>query len=82
MFKKKPNKVKKALHVDPNKEWTLCNEELGYQTQVQDVSQYIHHALDTGKGRKLIFVTNYHSYLHDFFDLEKSSRLTNSPLCR
>ena len=25
--------VKKALHVDMDKEWTLCNEDLGYETQ-------------------------------------------------
>ena len=40
-------KTKEALHVKEDITWTLCNEGLDYQTQVQDVSEYIKHALDT-----------------------------------
>ena len=40
-------KTKEALHVNQEITWTLCNEDLDYQTQVQDVSQYIMHALNT-----------------------------------
>jgi len=46
--------VKRALHVDLDKEWTLCNEELGYETQVQDVSEYIKHALDMKKDARIL----------------------------
>ena len=40
-------KTKEAIHVNQDITWTLCNEELGYETQVQDVTQYIMHALNT-----------------------------------
>ena len=42
--------TKEAIHVDSDIEWTLCNEKLGYQTQTDDVSKYIMHALDTVKS--------------------------------
>jgi len=38
--------VKAAIHVDPSITWTLCADDLDYTTTVQDVSQYIHHALN------------------------------------
>jgi len=40
-------KVKDAIHVDPSINWVLCADDLDYKTLVQDVSSYLHHALDT-----------------------------------
>ena len=42
-------KVKEAIHVDSSINWVLCADDLNYQTLVQDVSSYLHHALDTVK---------------------------------
>ena len=39
---------KSAIHVDSSITWTLCADNLNYQTTVQDVSQYLHHALNQG----------------------------------
>ena len=35
-----------AIHVDGSVEWTLCADDLNYETQVQDVTEYIMHALN------------------------------------
>ena len=40
------NAVKEAIHVDTNIKWVLCNEDLNYQTLVDDVTEYIQHAMD------------------------------------
>ena len=32
----------------------MCNEDLGYETQVQDVSEYIKHALDMKKDARIL----------------------------
>ena len=39
-------KVKSAIHVDTTIQWTLCNEDLDYVTQVDDVTEYIQHAMN------------------------------------
>jgi len=46
--------TKEAIHVDLDIDWTLCNEELGYQTQTDDVSKYILHALDTVPDSRIL----------------------------
>ena len=55
--------TKQAIHVDLDIDWTLCNEELGYQTQTDDVSKYILHALDTVRQipRKKILTPQFRS---------------------
>ena len=32
--------------MDGSVEWTLCADDLNYETQVQDVTEYIMHALN------------------------------------
>jgi len=45
--------VKSAIHVDSSITWTLCADNLNYQTTVQDVSQYLHHALNQAPDSRL-----------------------------
>ena len=63
--------TKQAIHVDLDIDWTLCNEELGYQTQTDDVSKYIMHALDTviPTLEKQLLTTQIRSPIPEFYSL-------------
>jgi len=49
--------VKQAIHVDTSIEWVLCNENLNYQILVNDVTEYIQHAMNQVRHRisRIIF---------------------------
>ena len=47
------NNKKDAIHVDQDVVWTLCADGLNYETQVQDVTEYIMHAMHQVISKKM-----------------------------
>lgn len=72
--------VKSALHVDPSIEWVLCAEDLNYQTTVQDVSQYIEHAMNTVPDSRIMLYAGDVDMACNFLGGEMFADALNLPL--
>lgn len=72
--------VKSALHVDSSIDWVLCAEDLNYQTTVQDVSQYIEHAMNTVPDSRIMLYAGDVDMACNFLGGEMFADALNLPL--
>lgn len=73
-------KVKAAIHVDDSITWTLCNEDLGYETLVDDVTEYIQHALNQVPDSRIMLYAGDVDMACNFLGGEMFAEAMNLPL--
>jgi len=73
-------KVKEAIHVDKSIKWVLCAEDLNYQTQVDDVTDYVMHALNTVPDSRILLYAGDVDMACNFLGGEMFAEALNLPL--
>jgi len=73
-------KVKESIHVDLNIKWELCADDLNYETQVDDVTEYIQHALNQVPDSRIMLYAGDVDMACNFLGGEMFAEAMNLPL--